>query len=180
MEVRNVNSAQNFGMALRIKPGAADALRKWNENKLERLAKLGEELKDHKHVDVIVDEAGQFVLDLKNCANKYRNIDIQPDNMEKSFINLRGTWAGSEASGTVPGTRVSHSFQLRTPEAAQELIKKTTSKQYYDEIEKIGTIAKAFEDRGVWQAEKAAAERARTERVNSAVDSLMSNFGAEA
>lgn len=180
MEVRNVNSAQNFGMALKIKPGAAEALKKWDENKLQRLAKLGEDLKEHKHVDVVVDEAGQFVLDLKNCANKYKQVDIKTDPMNKDFINLSGTWAGSEASGTAPGTRVTHSFQLRTPEAVQELIDKTTSKHYYDEIEKMGTIAKAFEERGVWQAEKAAAEKARVERVNSAVGSLMSNFGAEA
>lgn len=173
MEVRNVSSAQNFGMALRIKPGAKEALRGWSEHELQRLAKLGEELKDHKHVDVVIDDAGKMILDLK-CANKYKYVALEADPTMKDFVRVSGEHPDR------PGTRIRESFQFKTSEIVQDLIEKTASKKYYDEIERIGTIAKAFEERGAWKAELEAAEKARVERVNSAVDDLIGKFGAEA
>lgn len=176
MEIRNVSNAQNFGMALKIKQGAEATLRQWDENKLARLTKLGEELKDHKYVDVVVNESGDLILDLK-CANKYRNIDIKPSTTPggQDMVQLKGIWEGHGAPEI--GTQVIHSFQFRSPEVVRELIDKTAPKHYYDEIEKMGTIAKAFEDRGIWHAEQAATERARVERVNHTVGDLIGRFG---
>ena len=45
MQVNNNMSAQNFGMALKIKPEAMPALKNASIETLEKLGKIGEELK---------------------------------------------------------------------------------------------------------------------------------------
>ena len=70
MQVSRVSSSTNFGMALKIKPGAVEKLKNASRKEIETLQKVGEELKNTKYYDLVLDENGSTIV--SPYANKYR------------------------------------------------------------------------------------------------------------
>lgn len=58
MQVNNNMQSQNFGMALRIKPGARKALEECSMDTIKTVQKAGEDLKNTKFFHVTIDETG--------------------------------------------------------------------------------------------------------------------------
>ena len=60
MNTNNNLTSPNFGMAMRIKPEARESLAKAPRKLLEELKKCGEELKDSKYFDLVVDHGPSY------------------------------------------------------------------------------------------------------------------------
>ena len=60
MNTNNNLTSPNFGMAMRIKPEAKESLMKAPKKLLEGLKECGEELKDSKFVDLVVDNGPSY------------------------------------------------------------------------------------------------------------------------
>ena len=72
MQINNNYSSPNFGMALRIKPEAMEALKKAPMETLETLEKIGDNLKDTKyyHMEILKNLEPRIT---SQYANKYRD-----------------------------------------------------------------------------------------------------------
>lgn len=79
MQVNNNVSAQNFGMALKVKPSAVDYLKNQPRKTLETLEKLGEEFKDYKHWDLVVDKDGYHAVGKYHLDGQYTEIGRPKD-----------------------------------------------------------------------------------------------------
>ena len=58
MQVNNNPSTQNFGMALKITKGSEEFLKKQSAETLNKLGKIGEEMKDYKFWDLKLTKDG--------------------------------------------------------------------------------------------------------------------------
>lgn len=79
MQVNNNVQSPNFGMALKIKPSATEYLTKESKNTLDTLGKLGEEFKDYKHWDLVVDNNGYHVAGKHHLDGQYTEIGCPKD-----------------------------------------------------------------------------------------------------
>lgn len=66
MNTNNNLTSPNFGMAMRIKPEARESLAKAPKKLLEELKKCGEELKDTKYYDLVIDH-GKYEPSYQIC-----------------------------------------------------------------------------------------------------------------
>lgn len=69
----------SFGMALKIKPSAADYLKTQPRKALETLEKLGDEFKDYKHWDLVVDKDGYHAVGKYHLDGQYTEIGCPKD-----------------------------------------------------------------------------------------------------
>lgn len=103
MQVNNVQSSQNFGMALKIKCAPKD-LEAAGAKVIERLSKAGEELADTKYWDLeVLPGASSGVLRYRvngnHCANAYVG-DIRGKAVPRDeFLTIKSTWDGTDNVG---------------------------------------------------------------------------------
>lgn len=82
MQINNVTPNQNFGMALKIDRNAFSEIAKQGEKYVDKLNKIGEDLKDCKYSDVIIDQNGKYKIKNKTLyhSTEMENIsDIKRD-----------------------------------------------------------------------------------------------------
>lgn len=175
MQVNNNVSAQNFGMALKVKPTATEYLQKQSKNTLETLEKLGEEFKDYKYWDLIVDKNGYHVLRKGTLGGQYTEIGIPKDDIrfisDYFYVPVR-----SERFADT-GKIIQRYMGYSDHDAAIEGYNKITNASigldrtaaFVRELEKI-TAQKAYEEaaQNAIEAEKAAK-----------INNLLNRFGAE-
>ena len=103
MQINNNPSAQNFGMALRIKPEALEVLQKESSTVLSAIERAGKELTDTKFWDVEVGVSPKGTLTYKvdgnYCANAYVD-GVRGKQLPKDeFLTIQSTWAGTDGVG---------------------------------------------------------------------------------
>ena len=117
MQVKSIQSP-NFGMALKIDPKASANLKKSSVKVIEGLRNIGNELKDHQHVDMHITESLSPVVKPRNCANAYYDF-FKPTKVDGSALIVNTRWAGSEANGFKRGDNYSVYVKFADEKAAE-------------------------------------------------------------
>lgn len=164
----------SFGMALKLKPSAADYLQKQSKNTLETLEKLGEEFKDYKHWDLVVDNNGYHVTGKHHLDGQYTEIGCPKDfsvygeSFSVPVKSEKFADAGKEINKIM-------TYDNRT--AASDAFDKIKNANYGLDrtaafVRELETISakKAYEE-----AAKNAADAEKAEKIND----LINRFGAE-
>lgn len=175
----NMQSSQNFGMALKITKGGKEYLAKQSEEVLNSLVKIGDEMKDYKHWDLFVTEDGYQAIE-KNAVlphiygksvsvpaddaiNKYRTNSIKID-----------TYVGAYAN---KGDKVSYEFDNIAEKEIHDL-KEACSKPWTHNA--FAEFVRFMERRSAEEAAKQAAEKAKAEKIDGLVNDLVSKFSVDA
>lgn len=90
MQVNNIQGP-NFGMSLRIKPEAEDALKKMSSKEIDNLWKIGDDLKNTTHYHLEIGKNGKSAI-VSALGNKYENIKLgEPGFVDMPFYS---DWTG--------------------------------------------------------------------------------------
>jgi hypothetical protein len=175
MQVSN-NQSPNFGMALKIKPGVAEHLRKTPMEYIQHLEQIGENLKDCKRVNLVLEEApnnGGFydVIDLNGPHRYYGVNNLKTDN--RGAIEFDTTWKGANFSNVKYNQRFHAVHQLQNPDVANAAVEKLNA---LSGIERSAEMSKILNDAKEYQIQVEDMEKVRKEAVSHAVDGLMSKF----
>lgn len=187
MQVNNVQSSQNFGMALRISKGAKKALENCSMETIENLQKAGANLKDTKfyHVEVGDD------LSAKITADKDAYFGLFPEKMDGYSATKHGKCKTDgkmvtddrvimieNKSGTVAGVG------RYVPYGETEPFFNAWGAGPYNkvgDVSRLSEIAKLLDSVAVQKYEdnlaKAVSESKEQEQVSKAVGSLLDEFG---
>jgi len=186
MEINNNYSAQNFGMALRIRKGAKKGLENCAMETIERLQKAGADLKDTKfyHVEVGDDLSAKITADKDAyfglfprrgdgyAALKYgeqkNGGQIVPDDRIIMIENDGGTIAG--VGRYVPYGETKPFFNTWGIVGPYNTV---------EDVSKLSKIAKILDDTAVerYKCSAAAINDKQQEQVSKAVGNLLDTFG---
>ena len=178
MQINSINNNQNFGMALRIDPRAAEALQGKSENYLLKLSKLGEKIKDYQYVDIFIKEDVTPVVKFKNAGNAYSNIRMEDKPALNSFATITATNESTASTSTFgkAGDTVSDVFNLSSTWEVERL-RKALNDPKSDSLDKAEAFAETIENRGRRKAVEAAQKAAEEAVQKDKVTELMKNFG---
>lgn len=188
MQVNNNVQSPNFGMALKIKNGAKDALKNCSMETIEKLQKAGEELKDTKfyHVTVGDDLSAKLTADKDAYFGLFNRHDIytarnhgmmksEGKMVEDPRIILIGNTCGRTEFGVgryIPYGETQPFFDVWGPLVPYNKV---------NDLPELTKVAKILDGVAAEKAYQAAAEEAvkaaENAKVSKAVDSLLDSFG---
>ena len=181
MQVNNVQSSQNFGMALRIDKGGAEYLAKQSEKVLTRLGEIGGEMKDYKHWDLLVTEKGYEVVQKGTALpRRYATfVDIHEAGVNKYSDNSLqfDTYIGGSYANS--GSKVTQLFENLDPSEVEN-VKKNFSEYAYNSPDRFAELVRFLERRSAEEAAEKAAKEAQERKINELVDDLVSRFSVDA
>ena len=172
MQVNN-NYSPNFGMALRIKPEAKTKLAQQSLDYLANLRKAGEELKDHRYVDVDLTENLSPIVNRRGCANAYA-APFKPTKLHGDGIEVETRWAGS--GSMQPGENYTAYLRFANSEEAAKAYEDLQKANGKGTLESAVEFAKAQEKSSAYRAYLEAQEAQRQAQVNAEVEKLMNDF----
>lgn len=181
MEINNNYSAQNFGMALKIRKGGKEFLTQQSEKVLTRLGEIGEEMKDYKHWDLVVTEKGYEATEKVSIPRSYASsVHIDTDSTTNKYYNNRiqfDTYVGGSYANK--GAKATPTFEDLDPSEV-EAVKNKFILHKFDFLEKFAEFVRFLEKRSAEKAAEEAARRAQEARINELVDDLASKFSFDA
>lgn len=178
MQINNNYSSPNFGMALRIKPEAMEALKKLPMEKLESLEKIGENLKDTKYYHL---EIGENVTPriVSPYANKYSDVfEVEkPKELYPEFLPFKSIWDGTEISGKKKGAICEGEIKYSSKEAALEAYNKINKAS--SELETAALLTRELDNREIELAALKEAQRALEKAQEEKATNLFDKFGVK-
>lgn len=175
MQVNN-NYSPNFGMALRIRPSAKGKLRQQSMEYLAEVAKIGEECKAHKYVDLDLTENLTPVVNRRGCANAYVG-PFKPTRLYADGVEVETYWAGNSVNGMNPGDKYSTFLEFANSADAKAAYDSMTEvSKNGDALSAAFNFAKLQEKSDAYRAEVAAQKTLKQQQVDAEVEKLMSAF----
>ena len=172
----NYKSQPQFGMALKIDPKAGEALSKKSSAYLNRLAKIGKDMKEYKHIDILINENGNPIVKYKHNAGAYSNIEPAPRPFD-AWIKIKTNWQGENVYTNVSkGDVMYQDLNLASEKDALKFYNELT-KSNADELSRAEAYAKVLENL------KEAARFKKEDLINAynkkteEVKNLLSEFG---
>lgn len=173
MQLNNNVHSPNFGMALKITPAAMDALKSSSMETINRLAKIGEDLKDTKFYHLEIGE--NLAPKIDSC---YANSYIAPFNVEvprDELLILNTTWAGTGRDRI--GKPYSDLIKFANQEKALEAYNKISKMS--SDIDRAALLTKMLDDSAIEKDSIEKAARQEASKVKEAAQKLFDQFGAE-
>ena len=174
MQVNNNPSTQNFGMALKITKGSDEFLKKQSAETLNKLGKIGEEMKDYKFWDLKLTKDG-FIAEPSQTNVWFKHGSFKNDfSVEKrgnDFL-LKSTYA-STAEKDKPA-RVLISRSCADFETEKENFNKVNI------LDRFAAAVRLLEKNSAKEAEEEALKATRIAEINAKANDLMSKFGVDA
>lgn len=172
MQINNNYQSPNFGMALRIKPGAREYLAKQSQETLDSLQEIGEKLAPFKHWDLEIDDIGLRIAGKAATDGAFRNIDSV--NRGNEFTNYFTIKATSDRFANKGETIDKYLIYANTKEAqaAYEKIQKTLPG-----LNRTVAVLEELETISAKQAEEDAKAAAAQAKLNKTIDGLLDKFG---
>ncbi len=179
MQVNNNMSAQNFGMALKIKPEAMPSLKTASIETLEKLGKIGEELKGTKYYDLEIGE-NMTPRITSPFANKYLPPfdPKQPNILTPEFLNVHTTWDGAESYRLAKNEQFDATIKYESKEAALEAYNRISKQS--SELDRAAEFTKELDKRQIKIEDEEARKRAVQAAVENAANDLFAKFGTSA
>ena len=180
MQVNNVHQSPNFGMALKIKPSAVDALKNLSRGEIEQLQKAGEALKDTKYWHMVIGENGDRTI-VSPWANKYAGGSFEVTQPTDEFLKFKATWAGSPSGDLKPGDRYSGCIKFANRKAAEKAyadISQSSSYAGYG-VDRDVKMIKYLDAREIEKTAEENAKRAEAKAISNMVDDLFAKYPAQ-
>lgn len=177
MQVNSVHQSPNFGMALKIKPEALDDLKSMSRSEIEKLQKVGEQLKDTVQYHLVVGKGGHRVID-SGFANKYAGGSVILQKPDSELLKFNATWEGTELKNLKKGSKYTSCIKFADKEAALKAYEdiKASGSNY---VEQDAKIVKYLDDAFVKKTEIEKAEQAEIKAVSDMVDDLFAKYPAQ-
>ena len=175
MQVNN-NYSPNFGMALRIHPKAKDTLRQRSLEYLAEVAKVGEECKGHKYVDIDLTETLIPIVNRRGCANAYVG-PFKPTKLSDNAVEFETHWAGNSVGGVNIGDKYTAYLEFANAaeaKAAYESMAEISKRG--DALSTAFNFAKLQEKSAAYRAEVEAQKVLKQQQIDAEVEKLMSAF----
>lgn len=173
MQVNSVQQSPNFGMALKIKPEAVDALKNATRNEIENLQKIGELLKDTKYYHLEIGDGRRTIV--SPFASKYMGGTVHLEQPKDQLLEFDAAWAGSESGNLKRGDRYKSAIKFADTEAAINA--------YNDIVSSNGNIAlqdaklvKYLDAREIEKEAEAATIKAEKNAISQMVDDLFTKY----
>ena len=174
MQVNNNPSTQNFGMALKITKGSEEFLKKQSIETLNKLGKIGEEMKGYKFWDLKLTKDGFIAEPSKTDVwfkhGSFKN-DFSVEKCGNDFL-LKSTYA-STAEKDKPA-RVLISRSCADFETEKENFNKVNI------LDRFAAAVRLLEKNSAKEAEEEALKATRIAIINAKTNDLMSKFGVDA
>lgn len=177
MQISNNYSNQNFGMALRIKPEAVDALKKMTRKEVEQLQKMGEAIKDTKYYHLEIGEGGARTI-VSPYANQYKGGSFSVKEPYDEFLHFKATWAGRESGDLKPGSTYDGCIKLANKEAAKKAYADIVSASSYGP-ERDAKMIQYLDAREIEKAAAEEAKRTEAKEISNMVDDLFAKYPAQ-
>lgn len=173
MQINNTQcptpKSTSFGMALKVKPSAVEFLKSKSNYTLETLEKLGEEIKDYKHWDLLVDDKGYHVVGKYHLDGQYAEIGIPKD--DPKFISTYFAIPVKSERFAEAGQTIQKYMNYETHAEATDALSRMLSASspidrtavFIKELEKL-SAKKAYEE-----ASKKAAEQEHLGKINDLI-----------
>ncbi len=174
MQVNN-NYSPNFGMALRIHPKAKAKLQQESLEYLSKVRAAGEELREHKYVDLDLGESLTPVVNRRGCANAYKDY-FKPLNISNRGVEVETRWAGNNVSGIQYGDTYKVYLKFASDEEAQSAYNALQDARSQGTLDSALEFTKLVEKSEIYKAEVEAEKAAHQAKINAEVDKLLSDF----
>ena len=179
MQINNNYSSPNFGMALRIKPEAMEALKKAPMETLETLEKIGDNLKDTKyyHMEILENLEPRIT---SQYANKYRDSFEVPrpsENRHSDLLTFNTIWDGTEIYGNKKGQKVQEVIKYASNEAALEAYQRI--KAAPTSLERAAILTKELDNREIERVAETKAKDELAKAIENKANDLFSKFGSK-
>lgn len=175
MQVNNVQQSPNFGMALKIKPSAVDALKTFSRGEIEELQKAGEALKDTKYYHLEIGENGERTV-VSPFANKYKGGSFYVKEPNDEFLKYSASWEGCELGDLKPGHEYNGCIKFINEEAAKSAY---SSIKEASGVERDVKMIKYLDAREMARAAEEEAKRAEAKEISNMVDDLFAKYPAQ-
>ena len=189
MQIQKINqSSPNFGMAMIVEKSARPAIEKGGRNLLSKIQKAGEivgskKIVNGKEVDnstklvhLVIGEGAVPTVQTP-YANRYTRYfepqEISP--LYPEFLNIKTVWAGRSSGSLKAGDQYLATIRLENSEAAQKAYKQL--KEAQSDIERGAILTKVLDEKYLLENARALEGQKETQRFNSDIDSLYSEFG---
>ena len=172
MQINSTNST-NFGMAMIIKPEAAECLKNKSMAELEVIEKIGEKLKDTKIWNLEIGKNGQRVL-TSPYANKYLGGSFHIRKPHDQFIQIRPIWMGESIGAVNPGDEYPTCINMLNKENALAAYNKL---EKLSNIEKDAEIVLLLDEAAIRKSEKDAKALADKKTAEAKANDLLNKFG---
>ncbi len=177
-QINNNYSSPNFGMALRIKPEAMQALKKAPMETLESLEKIGDNLKDtkHYHMEILKDLEPRIT---SPYANKYRGSFevLRPsENRDSDILTFNTIWDGTEMYCN-KGDKVQEAILYASKEAALEAYQRIQAAP--TRLEKAALLTRELDNREIERVAQEKAKKELAEAIENKANDLFSKFGSK-
>ncbi len=174
MQVNNNPSTQNFGMALKITKGSEEFLKKQSIGTLNKLGKIGEEMKGYKFWDLKLTKDGFIAEPSKTDVwfkhGSFKN-DFSVEKCGNDFL-LKSTYASTAEKDKPARVLISRSC------ADFETEKGNFNK--VNILDRFAAAVRLLEKNSAKEAEEEALEATRIAVINAKTNDLMSKFGVDA
>lgn len=173
MQVNNNYQSPNFGMALKIKPGAREYLAKQSQQTLNSLQEIGEKLAPFKHWDLEIDEKGLRLAGKGSLDGAYRDIGTVESKGAgySDFITVKMKVDRFANKGETIDKYLAYANKEEA-QAAYERIKQATPG-----LNRTVAVLEELETISARQAAKDAEEAAAQAKLNKTINSLFDKFG---
>ena len=179
MQINNNYSSPNFGMALRIKPEAMEALKKAPMETLETLEKIGDNLKDTKyyHMEILENLEPRITSPHANKYKGFITVTNPSDQMSSNFLQFDTVWDGTEIYDYKKGKNVQQVIKYASNEAALEAYKRI--KTAPTSLEKAAILTKELDNREIERVAEAKAKDELAKAIENKANDLFSKFGSK-
>ncbi len=175
MQVNNNPSTQNFGMALKITKGSEEFLKKQSIETLNKLGKIGEEMKGYKFWDLKLTKDGFIAEPSKTDVwfkhGSFKN-DFSVERYDNGSFLLKSTYASTAEKDKPARMLISSSC------ADFETEKGNFNK--VNILDKFVAAVRLLEKNSAKEAEEEALKATRIAVINAKTNDLMSKFGVDA
>jgi len=169
MQINNSYQSPNFGMALKITKGGKEFLEQESTKTIQKLRELGDEFRDYKHWDMVVDEHGYHAVSKDKFGQAYTEITRPTRIMDTVSVNATAE-RFAEKDKRVPAHLIYSNNEVA--EAAYNKLN--------DTLYQIDTTAEFVRQKEILDAAKTAKAEAeaKAKAAHTAnIQDLFSNFG---
>ena len=172
MYVNNCVNQTNFGMALKIKPGAKKFLKEQTKMELDNLQQIGEKLKEYKYYDLEIGKEGYTIQPRDDFRQGYtKDVSISEYNLVKDSILINSTATKFADKGKTVSRMIAMDG---IPANIADFIKRGRS---YSRSERFAAATELLEKNATKIAAEEAAQKVDKKEINAQIDNLINQFG---
>ena len=167
--------AASFGMALKIKPEAREALENTTMSVIEKLQKFGEELKDTKYYNLEIGKDLRPRIKFWGADAYIPPFKINSPSQYDNSFSVNMIYDGTESAGFKKGQEIGRLLEFSNTQEARKAYEKL--KNMHSDIDRAVEITKSLEKKQIDIHNTSNIKKEEQEKVKAAADKLFKMFG---